>query len=138
MSNGDILTKDQILNGGEITYEEHIEALGGKVALRQMTDGEMSSWQARRVKGQSVTQPANQSSEDGMLNVDLYASHNNIYSANCWLVAKALSHSGEKWTPEEVQGMPPGATAEIASKIRKRYRADEEEAAEAAQSFPDE
>lgn len=145
-----LLTKEQILQGADATYDIHVKALGGTVRVRHVTDGEMAEWQARRVRGQRIRQSMEQGSSEngdgseqanpdigtGTIDIDLHASHSAIQDSNCWLVAKALSHSGEKWSEQEVKKMPPGAPGEIATAIRDHYRQAEEGAGDASKSFP--
>ena len=131
------LTKADILKGKEAIHDAEIKALGGTVNLRPLTDGEWSEVKglltkaiyleiAPHLKADKIeVDTANP--EDlkkqvektrkklveitPKINLMEYALAER--KAHCLASSYGLSCNGEKWTVEEVNGLPPGSADEI-------------------------
>jgi len=107
---GEILTKEKLLQGIELTETVHIDGLG-RVRIRPLSDGELNKVQSMRAKALMEEKTGNNQKD--------FAHFTEVsYEADCETVAIGLSVGEEHWTAEEVKGIrPPGSVGKIAKAV---------------------
>lgn len=123
------LSKHEILQGNRARRSVPIEALGGEVKIRPLTDGEFHAIQMVFVeavrtqfnfddgdfsKGQ-LTENDIASKFNAQFNIREFAEAD--HSTDVMASAYGLSVDDEVWTTEEVEQLPPGAVKLIANEV---------------------
>ena len=123
------LTKAEILLGTQARKNVFIDALDGEVEIRPLTDGELHQIQLKFVRAVSMKLDLTSEELQGdvgekalelakKLNMDIDVAEFAQADYESILMAAAFGLSvDEEWSTDEIEGLPPGASTQIADEV---------------------
>lgn len=123
------LTKEAVLKGAQKRETIHLDALGGSLTIRPLTDGELSEIRSIALKGmsdeairaiprlQAIAAKRGSIDDLPLTGDDLMQAQRNDSEGNVMAAAYGLSCDGESWNTEEVRGLPVGVPELIAKAV---------------------